>query len=34
MNDRLMDVSLADRLDNPERLLWFLPAIVLGGLPI
>jgi ubiquinone/menaquinone biosynthesis C-methylase UbiE len=34
MNDRLMDVSLADRLDNPERLLWLPPAIVLGALSV
>jgi ubiquinone/menaquinone biosynthesis C-methylase UbiE len=29
-----MNVSLADRLDNPERLLWLPPATVLGGLPL
>jgi ubiquinone/menaquinone biosynthesis C-methylase UbiE len=29
-----MNVSLADRLDNPERLLWLPPATVLGGLPV
>jgi ubiquinone/menaquinone biosynthesis C-methylase UbiE len=34
MNDRLMNVSLADRLDNPERLLWLPPAIVLSGLSV
>ena len=34
MNDRLMNVSLADRLDNPERLLWLPPAIMLGALSV
>jgi ubiquinone/menaquinone biosynthesis C-methylase UbiE len=34
MNDRLMNVSMADRLDNPERLLWLPPATVLGTLSI
>ena len=34
MNDRLMDVSKADRLDDPERLLWLPPAIVIGALGV
>jgi len=29
-----MDVSLADRLDNPERLLWLPPATVIEALSI
>jgi ubiquinone/menaquinone biosynthesis C-methylase UbiE len=34
MNDRLMDVSKADRLDEPERLLWLPPAMVIGALAV
>ena len=34
MNDRLMDVSQADRLDDPERLLWLPPAMVIGALGV
>jgi ubiquinone/menaquinone biosynthesis C-methylase UbiE len=34
MNDRLMDVSKAHRLDDPERLLWLPPATVLDALAI
>jgi ubiquinone/menaquinone biosynthesis C-methylase UbiE len=34
MNDRLMDVSLANRLDNLERLLWLPPAMVIGALAV
>ena len=34
MNDRLMNASQAGRLDDPERLLWLPPAMVLGGLSV
>jgi ubiquinone/menaquinone biosynthesis C-methylase UbiE len=34
MNDRLMDVSKAHRLDDPERLLWLPPAAVLAALAV
>jgi ubiquinone/menaquinone biosynthesis C-methylase UbiE len=34
MNDRLMNASLADRLDDPERLLWLPPAVVIGALSL
>jgi ubiquinone/menaquinone biosynthesis C-methylase UbiE len=34
MNDRLMNASLADRLDHPERLLWLPPAMVIGALAV
>ena len=34
MNDRLMNPSLAGRLENPERLLWLPPAMVLDGLSV
>ena len=34
MNDRIMDASLADRLDTPERLLWLPPAVVIGALAV
>jgi ubiquinone/menaquinone biosynthesis C-methylase UbiE len=34
MNDRLMNASQADRLDNPERLLWLPPAMVIGVLAV
>jgi ubiquinone/menaquinone biosynthesis C-methylase UbiE len=34
MNDRLMNASLAGGLDDPERLLWLPPAMVLGGLSV
>jgi ubiquinone/menaquinone biosynthesis C-methylase UbiE len=31
MNDRIMNAPLAGRLDNPERLLWIPPAVVIGA---
>jgi len=34
MNDRLMDVSKAHRLDDPERLLWLPPAMVIDALGV
>ena len=34
MNDRLMNASLAGRLDSPERLLWIPPAVVIGALAV
>jgi len=34
MNDRLFNPSLADRLEDPERLLWLPPAEVIGALAI
>jgi ubiquinone/menaquinone biosynthesis C-methylase UbiE len=34
MNDRLMNASLAGRLDDPERLLWIPPAVVIGALAV
>jgi ubiquinone/menaquinone biosynthesis C-methylase UbiE len=34
VNDRLMNASLASRLDNPERLLWIPPAVVIGALAV
>ncbi len=34
MNDRLMNASLAGRLDDPERLLWIPPAMAIGALAI
>ena len=34
MNDRLFNPSLADRLEDPERLLWLPPAAVIRALSI
>jgi ubiquinone/menaquinone biosynthesis C-methylase UbiE len=34
MNDRIMNAPLAGRLDNPERLLWIPPAVVIGALAV
>ncbi len=34
MNDRLFDASLANRLDDPERLLWLPPAMVTSALAV
>lgn len=34
MNDRLFNASLAERLDDPERLLWLPPALVIGALAV
>jgi ubiquinone/menaquinone biosynthesis C-methylase UbiE len=34
MNDRLFNASLADRLDDPERLRWLPPAMVIGALAV
>ena len=34
MNDRLFNASTAQRLDDPERLLWLPPAMVIGALDV
>ena len=34
MNDRLFNASTAQRLDDPERLLWLPPAMVIGALAV
>jgi len=34
MNDRLFNPSLAERLDDPERLLWLPPAVVIHALAV
>jgi len=34
MNDRLFNASMAERLDDPERLLWLPPAMVIGALAV
>ncbi len=34
MNDRLFNPSLADRLEDPERLLWLPPAVVINALAV
>ena len=34
MNDRLFNASMAERLDDPERLLWLPPAMVINALAV
>jgi len=34
MNDRLFNASTAERLDDPERLLWLPPAMVIDALEV
>jgi ubiquinone/menaquinone biosynthesis C-methylase UbiE len=34
MNNRLFNASMAKRLDDPERLLWLPPAMVIGALAV
>jgi ubiquinone/menaquinone biosynthesis C-methylase UbiE len=34
MNDRRFNASMAKRLDDPERLLWLPPAMVIGALAV
>lgn len=34
MNDRLFNASTAQRLDDPERLIWLPPAIVIDALAV